>query len=519
MPLGRSNFRDAAAPLTFTCDEPRRMLGYDECWDTWRVIVGEWAILGVILTATGFLLALGVTCHAVLWKRDSRSVIGWVGLAWLAPFVGSLAYLLLGINRIQRKAASLDLHKHLDHVHPLELTDGEREQARRVCCDYPELAGLAQVGYALTKLPLPPGNLVQTLVDGDEAYPAMLKAIENSQRSVGLVSYLFDNDRAGNAFLDALLAAHRRGVEVRVLIDGVGARYSRPNMVRQLRRCGVPAASFLPTRTPRLFKYANLRNHRKILVVDGQIGFTGGTNIREGHWLKLKPSQPVQCLHFQITGPVVTHLQMVFVNDWSCATGESLSGEAWFSPLVRTGSVWARGIEHGPDEHLEKLVDVIAAALAVACNRVRILTPYFLPQPSLIQALNVAALRGVEVEIYIPSECNIGLVQWASMAQMSQLLEKGCRVYLTDPPFDHTKLMIVDDAWALIGSTNWDPRSLRLNFEFNVECYDRQLAGTLSDMVDLRVRTARQLTLQEVLNQPFPVRLRNGLARLLTPYL
>jgi cardiolipin synthase len=347
----------------------------------------------------------------------------------------------------------------------------------------------------------------------------MVDAISKAQRSVSLLSYIFHSDRAGNAFLDALVQARKRGVAVRVLVDDVGSKYSRPNMVHRLKDAGLTAASFLPSRIHLLPTYANLRNHRKILVVDGKVGFTGGTNIREEHCLKFETKQPVQCLHFKIQGPVVAQLQRVFAIDWAFTCGENIGDEDWFPGNSRSGEVWARGIEHGPDEHFEKLTDMIAAALASARKRVRILTPYFLPNSSLIQALNVAALQGVNVEIYLPSVNNIPLVKWAATAQIWQILEKGCHVYYTLPPFDHTKLMIVDDIWTLIGSTNWDPRSLRLNFEFNVECFDENLAKSLNAIVDRKVQDAHKVTLNEVNGRGFPIRLRDGLARLLTPYL
>jgi cardiolipin synthase len=262
-----------------------------------------------------------------------------------------------------------------------------------------------------------------------------------------------------------------------------------------------------------------MRNHRKILVTDGRVAFTGGTNIREGHCLKLDPEYPVQCLHFRIEGPVVSQLQRVFAIDWAFATDETLSGEVWFPLLDTAGTVWARGIEHGPDEHFEKLADLMAAALASAKHRVSILTPYFLPDASLIRALNVAAMQGVDVRIYLPGENNIALVQWAAAAQVWQMLEKGCRIFHTDPPFDHTKLMIVDDAWSLIGSTNWDPRSLRLNFEFNVECYGPDFAEELNRIVAKKVSSAREVLVEDVNERRIPVKLRDGLAQLLSPYL
>ena len=395
-------------------------------WDQWTI----WAFVAAVADIA---LACGVTVHAVLWKRDSRAVIGWVGLAWLAPFVGGCAYLCLGINRIERKAVLRKLTGSWNSDRP-ELSPEDLGQVKTFERDYPNLVGLAKAGKMLTGRHVVPGNRCEPLIDGDQAYPAMIEAIGVAKHSVALLSYIFDSDRAGDAFLEALVKAQERNVQVRVLIDDVGSKYSRPNMIRRLKDAGLNAAGFLPTRGPRLPKYANLRNHRKILVVDGKIGFTGGTNIREGHWLSLKRrKRPCNASISALEGPVVAHLQQVFANDWAFAVDENLNGEEWFPGVSRAGEVWARGIEHGPDEHFEKLADLIAAALASARQQVRILTPYFLPHASLIQALNVASMRGVDVEVYLPSANNVALVQWAATAQLWQLLEKGCRIYYTQP--------------------------------------------------------------------------------------
>lgn len=479
----------------------------------------DWVWWGFFVATVNTVLAAAVTVHAVLWKRDRRSVISWVGLAWLAPIVGALAYVCLGINRIERKAVSLARR---ESKHPATESELEAEDIRDVEAftrQHRNLVGLANAGRSLTGVSLVPGNEVEPLVDGDEAYPAMIDAIEAAQSSVTLLSYIFDSDRSGDEFLEAMTNARQRGVQVRVLIDDVGSKYSRPNMVSRLQEAGIPTASFLPTKIPLLPRYMNLRNHRKILVCDGTTGFTGGTNIREGHCLGLKPKYPVQCLHFRLRGPVVAQLQRVFDDDWAFATGENLTDQQRYANSERFGSVWARGIEHGPDENLEKLADLIAAGLASARDRVRVVTPYFLPHLSLIQALNVAAMRDVHVEVLVPSQNNIALVQWASTAQMWQMLGKGVRIYETRPPFDHTKLMLVDDIWALIGSTNWDPRSLRLNFEFNVECYSLEFADKLNKIIDAKLADAREITLEEVNSRPLHIRLRDGLARLFSPYL
>ncbi len=478
-----------------------------------------WPVLVSITYVAG---ATWVTVDAVLRKRHVPAIVGWVGLAWLAPVVGALAYYLLGINRIRRSASALDRKAaaglpEAPRAAPDSARDEEQGEALETL--HPGFAGLARLGARVTGRPLLEGNRIEPLIDGDEAFPAKLAAIESAERSVSIVSYIFDNDFAGQAFRDALARALDRGVEVRVLIDDVGSRYTKPTMVSELRAAGVPAAAFLPTRVPRLFKYANLRNHRKIMVVDGRVGFTGGMNIRAGHWHTRVPKSPVRCVHFRVDGPIVADLQEVFAADWAFTTGERLDGERWFARLSDCGPVTARGVPDGPDGDLDNLPHLILGALSVATQRARIVTPYFLPEDGLLRALQVAAMRGVAVDIVLPERSNVPLMDWAVMPQLPWLLEAGCRVYRSPAPFDHSKLFVVDGAWALIGSTNWDARSLRLNFEYNLECYDRALAARLDAIIDAKIAVARPVDRSELESQPLPVLLRNGLTRLLSPYL
>jgi len=230
----------------------------------WAYLINRWPVVGLVLALVDVAVATWATTHIVLNKRDNRGAIGWVGLVWLAPFVGALAYFCFGINRIQRKALALRVRDAWSHLPRLELTPDEIERRDRFAEEMPNFVGLAMLGQHITHRPVLPGNDIRPLLNGDDAYPAMLAAIDGAQRSVALLSYIFDSDRAGQPFLEALVRARDRGVEVRVLVDDVGSRYSRRNMVRELRSVGVTAALFLPTRVPRMFKYANLRNHRKI---------------------------------------------------------------------------------------------------------------------------------------------------------------------------------------------------------------------------------------------------------------
>ena len=209
----------------------------------------------------------------------------------------------------------------------------------------------------------------------------------------------------------------------------------------------------------------------------------------------------------------------MFADDWHFCTDETLDGDVWFPALEVQGEVSARGISHGPDDDFETLKTIFLGALSCASRRIIVATPYFLPDASLASALNVAALRGLKVDIVLPRRSNLPVFQWASTAQLWQVLGCGCRVWWTPPPFDHTKLLLVDGVWSLIGSANWDPRSLRLNFEFDIECYDPRLCQDLESLVEAKLMNAQRVTLKDVDGRPFPTKVRDGLARLLTPYL
>jgi cardiolipin synthase len=254
-------------------------------------------------------------------------------------------------------------------------------------------------------------------------------------------------------------------------------------------------------------------------VVDGKVGFTGGINIRDGHCLASLPRHPVRDLHVRVDGPVVSQIQEVFADDWFFCTGEVLEGDVWFSRIAAQGNVLARGIPDGPDASFESFRLALLGAIACAESSIRVVTPYFLPDAPLITALNVAALRGITVDIVLPGENNIPWIQWASTSLLWQVVERGCRVWISPPPFDHAKMMVVDDLISFVGSSNWDPRSLRLNFEFNLECYDRALAASLTAIIQARVHDAHRMTLEELDGRSLAIRLRDGIAKLASPYL
>ncbi|MGH8210110.1 MAG: phospholipase D-like domain-containing protein, partial [Steroidobacteraceae bacterium] len=413
------------------------------------------------LSVTHLLLAIGVTTHVLLYKRETNTSAAWIGVAWLAPLLGSVLYLLLGINRVRRRAISLRGRR------PTDLADGPAGTPGRD----DHLAQLEHAGHRITNRPAEKGNAISILRNGDAAYPVMTAAIEAARRSVVLSSYIFRADAAGRKFIDALIGAAQRGVEVRVLIDGIGGGYFASSTYRELRRARVPVARFMHSSLPWRMPFLNLRSHKKILGIDGRIAFAGGLNIGGENVTRDHPAHPVIDTHFRFEGPVVAQLIDVFADDWAFTTGEHLAGAPWFPQVspVEGGDSVARVVTSGPDQDLEKIEFVILEAIACARASVRIMTPYFLPDDRIITGLALAAFRGVVVDVVLPEHSNHPTLDWGARARIGPLLEAGCRVWTHPPPFDHSKLMTVDDTWCLIGSSNWDVRSFRLNFELNLE--------------------------------------------------
>jgi len=461
------------------------------------------------LSLAHLLLAVGVTTHVLLYKRETNTSAAWIGLAWLAPIMGSVLYLLLGINRVRRRAMSLRGRRSTDVVEQYGNGSGRDDP----------LAHLERAGHRITNRPAERGNSVSILRSGDETYPVMIAAIEAAQRSVVLSSYIFRADAAGMQFIDALIRATRRGVEVRVLIDGIGAGYFVSPTYGLLRRARVPVARFMHSSLPWRMPFLNLRSHKKILGIDGRIAFAGGLNIGGENVIRDHPAHPVIDTHFRFEGPVVAQLMDVFVDDWAFTTHEHLAGERWYpelSPVAGANSI-ARVVTSGPDQDLEKIEFVILEAIACARSSVKIMTPYFLPDERIMTGLSLAAFRGVDVDIVLPEHSNHPTLDWGSRAQIGPLLAAGCRLWTHPAPFDHSKLMTVDNTWCLVGSSNWDVRSFRLNFELDLEVYDPALAARINTLIG--AQRSNQILPQQLQARSLPVRIRDGAARLMLPYL
>lgn len=467
---------------------------------------------GWVLLVAHVLVGTIAAGHALLFKRDPRAALGWIAVCVSYPFVGALLYYMFGINRLETQAKSLSKYPH-DNDEP-EVLNGD------VCLTFKpaELAALAQSSSAVTQRPLLAGNKVLPYFSGDAVYAAMLEAIDAAEHTISLASYIFDNNQTGERFAQSLGAAQRRGVDVRIVVDGVGELYSFPTISSRLRREGIDAKRFLPPKLLPPSLHINLRNHRKLLLVDGQVAFTGGMNIGDRHLETMPDGKPgTRDIHFRVVGPVISQLQAVFEDDWLFVSGKIPTFKP--APAPGAGEAICRVITDGPNDDLGKLEMITTGAIALARQRVWIMTPYFLPPPAMANALQAAALRGVDVSIVLPEKNNLALVHWATRNTLPELLQCGVKIFYQPAPFTHSKFMLVDEHYAHIGSANLDPRSLRLNFELVVEVFEADFVATLDAHFTHCQLASREETYAAVKARSLPVRLRDAAAWLFSPYL
>ncbi len=454
------------------------------------------------------LWTIALSVHILLNKENPIRAAIWIMLVWFIPVGGFLLYWGFGDNRIARRAK-----RRLKARRP----SGQPDSSGRVP---PALIPLQVAGDRIAHNPLVPGNSFQILENGDEAYPAMLAAIASARKSVALLSYIFDSDEVCRHFADTLCEAARRGVQVRLLVDGIGARGYGPVLERRLSEAGGRMASFW--RRGRWLRHPglNLRNHRKILVVDGQIGFTGGINISARHTTQAGRQYPESFdLHFKLRGPVVGHLMETFTDDWELSTNETLSGPDWFPELEPAGSVLARGIASGPDFSVGRLHDLLLAALRTARTSIDLMSPYFIPDEAIMGSLRTAARSGVRVRLFIPARADHQFMTWGARAYLPELTVCGVEVWEMGPGFNHSKLTVIDDEWIMMGSSNLDPRSFRLNFEFNVEAYSRMAAIGISTYMEKQLAGARRIDTATLKKEPRLVQVRNKAVAMLSPFL
>jgi cardiolipin synthase len=483
----------------------------------------------VISTGLHIVAFVGVLLHALQRRRNASATILWIFVAWSLPLFGPLLYLAFGIDRVPlkglaNKAANQMMllqrnkrHKETGIGHLSFRADPDEygnEQSRK----------LNQSVDALNREhPLLDGNHIIPLVSGDEAYPLMLQAIRAAKHHIHLQSFIIQRDETGRRFLEALSAKAEQGVQVRLMFDTFGSTHAYlGGMFRKYRKvpnleiCGWTQANPLK----RQFQI-NLRNHRKNLVVDGQVAFFGGVNIA-GENTTSKGRKAIRDYHFMVEGPLVHELQYSFLRDWFFMTEEpieTLLQPAHFPTTKVYGAAKARIIDSGPSAPPELVGEAFFNAIVMAQKQILVVTPYFVPTIDILKALRSAARRGIDVCIVVPAKNNHRYAGLASKALYEELLNAGVRIFERKPPFIHAKAMVIDDVIALVGTANLDVRSLELNYETTVLIEDTGTIGKLKEMVIEDMALSTEINLNGWLQRPAFQKLAENLSALMTPVL
>lgn len=460
--------------------------------------------LKIVLAAGWVAYLLGLGTWIVLQKREPVATLAWlIGLAAL-PYVGFLVYYFLGPQKIDRQRL-------------------RRRQSRRAMPRLPagiqdsdEAIEMARMVHATTGMPPTTARSLQLLVDGAAKYRALLDAVAGAREHIHLEYYIYEPDRSGTALRDALVARARDGVRVRLLLDAVGSSAVRARFLQPLLDAGGEVAWFHPIRL-KFWKrpWLNLRNHRKVVVIDDRIGFTGGINITDEQDETLCGTA-YRDLHVRLEGRIVRELQAVFVEDWAYATGTTPLPLSHYDP--GSGTIATQVIASGPDSSWEAIHRAHVGAIHAARRRVWLMTPYFVPGEAAMMALTSAALGGLDVRLMVPRMSDSRLVTYAGRSYYDRLLAAGVGIHEYGPRMLHSKVLVCDDDLAIVGSANFDHRSFRLNFELSLLVCDPAQVGELARLVESDCDACEPVP-RERPNPFWRVRLPEGLARLVSPLL
>jgi cardiolipin synthase len=364
-------------------------------------------------------------------------------------------------------------------------------------------------------------NHVDIFTDGKDKFKALFEDIKNAKNNIHLVYYIIRNDKLGNELLELLALKAKQGVKVRLLYDDMGTRMLlRRKFFRPLIHAGGEVASFFPARIPLVNLRVNFRNHRKLAIIDGKIGYIGGFNIGDeylglnqkfGYW---------RDTHLRIAGSAVYGMQTRFILDWNQASPHDIKNEeSYFPDITPQGETDIQIVSSGPDSEWEQIKNSYIKMINSAKKYIYMQTPYFIPDDSLLNALKLSALSGIDVKIMIPNKPDHMFVYWATLSHIGQLLKTGVKVYIYQKGFIHAKMLVVDGKIASVGTANIDVRSFRLNFEVNAVLYDRKLSSRLGKIFREDMEESTELTLHDYQNRPLWIRFKESISRLLSPIL
>lgn len=480
------------------------------------VIAIIWSTVIVLLTILGLLL---VGTVIFLENRNPEKTVAWLVVLAVFPLVGFVFYLLFGRNARKRK---LFHHKYIDEQklrsvvhHQRGILAGEQrfgnvvDQKRR----------LIKLLLHTAMAPITQNNRVTVLTDGDEKFAALLSAIRGARHHVHLQYYIFKDDEIGRETRDLLIQKAEEGVQVRVLIDGLGSRTTPEAFWEKMRQAGVELAIFFPVRFPFLTSRLNFRNHRKTVVVDGRTAFIGGMNIGDEYLSRTQKFGFWRDTHLKLEGACVHYLQQIFLNDWYFITERRVDGAPFYPEHDAVGEQLAQVVACGPDSDWESIRQVFFTALATAERKIYIETPYFVPDEDIIMALKTAALSGLDVRLIVQGIAEYKLTYWASRSYFDDLLKAGVKVYKYQKGIMHAKVLLVDDIVGSVGSANFDIRSFQLNFEVSALLYDRGFVQRLEQDFWRDVEDSIEVRRESYMKRPLFDRLKESGARLLSPLL
>ncbi len=458
-------------------------------------------------------LALAAILHLLVHKREPISTVSWSLFVLLVPVLGPAIYFSFGPERLIRQA-----FKRKKIISPiLSVAEGKSSQ-QELSSDRVSPISFFNLLQNVSSFPVSYGNRITFLTDPQEALNSMIQEISAAKSYIHLEYYIISSDAITENIFDSLIAARNRGVEVRILYDSLGSLSLKRLHFRKLKRTGIHIAGFLPfSLIPQRINF-NFRNHRKILVVDGRTAFTGGTNLGR-EYLGKPGDHQWRDFSIQLWGPVCHQLEEVFRADWKFTTQEDLSSLKYYPPLQHPGNALIQVIDSGPDTSFQSLHRAIFGGVTTAQKQISLMTPYFIPDSSMLAALEVAALRGVDLKLVFPEKNDQWLVKWASRSYYDELLEAGAKIFEFQPKILHAKLMTIDDELTLIGSGNMDIRSFRLNFEITLLIQDVGINQQAQKLFDDDKKNSVQIQTETFRRRGLCKQLTENSCRLLAPIL
>lgn len=485
------------------------------------MMIEFWQLISPYILPLYYLFIFFVVVDIILDNRNPLKTHSYLLLLVLLPILGLVVYLFFGQNI--RKKKIIARRQFINRAY------GEGYLTHRIKKKYPleslqdkSLQPFERLIRFLNKdlSPFTVNNHVTILRNGEEKFPALLEALNKAKYHIHLEYYIFEIDAIGNQVAEVLMEKARSGVKVRMLVDGVGALGLKNSFFREMKKAGVEIAEFMPVLFPSFTSKINYRDHRKIVVIDGDIGFTGGMNISERYLNGPKTDPYWRDTHLLMRGESVKALQFLFMLNWQFVTQQELPEDKYLFPVMaQSGAHKVQVNGSGPHWELSSIMDTFLLAINAARNRIRIATPYFIPNESILNALYTAAKSDVKVELMIPRDSDSWIVHAASFSFLQNLLKEGVEVYLYKKGFLHSKVIIIDDVFASVGSANMDYRSFDLNHEVNTYLYDEGLVSILNEHFEADMQDAEPLTLQRWRQRKLPQKLKESVCRLMAPLL